>query len=350
MKKYLKIVVALLLVGTVAWLVKSYLKAEKLNEISREERVVMETNSSVLADEDAFYGLKVEAEDLQIEVNFNGVALYSNYNNFPIDTWIPVNPYMISGENEIKVKMYGNTDSGDIVQLSRCKVELIMINETKQFKRTLSTLAFDNSLSDKFKGTTKAGMHRAYENMESPFLVKEAVLKNDIFFLGGHSGSSISQKITLNTPFPKWKFFESEDILDIPYHQIKNEDYEATKETPKLKKLYELREKILELVKKKDINSIVTLVAERNEEMDRAFNYEKGRTLKEFRFSLSYDMNDSNYELYIPKIKKPAYIVEDNNKIAYIEKALIFNKKDGHGSRTYEFKCRYEKDEWIITR
>jgi len=345
MKNSLKLTIGTLLVvlGT------NYLKAEKTKEINEQKRVVMKQDS-VLAEEGSFYGLKVVAEDLQVEVYMNKVLVYDNFTLMPIDAWIPVNPYLLSGENELKVKMYGNTDSGDIVQLSKCKVELIVINETKNINSTVSTLSFDNSLSDKFQGTSKTGIQHVLVNMESPIMVSEAELENGIYYLGEVGGSSISQKITFKTPFPKWKFFDSEEILSKPYHEIKEEDYEISKETPKLKKLYELREKILKLVKEKDIESLAVLVSERNEEMDKAFNYEEGRSLKEFKFGLSYDMNDSSYELYIPAIKKPAYIVEDNNKIAYIEKAVIFNKKDKSGSRTYNFKCRYEKGDWIITR
>jgi len=349
MKNSLKSTIGTLLVGMVVFLGTDYLKAEKTKEINEQKRVVMKQDS-VLAEEGSFYGLKVVAEDLKIEVNLNGVDVYSNYSNNPIDAWIPVNPYLRSGENELKVKMFGNTDNGDIVQLSKCKVELIVINETKNISSTVSTLSFDNSLSDKFEETSKTGIQQVIVNLESPVLIREAELNHNILFVGTHGGSSISQKITFKTPFPEWRFFSSEEILEIPFHEIKSEDYESYKETPKLKKLYELREKILKLVKEKDIESLAVLVSERNEEMDKAFNYEEGRSLKEFKFGLSYDMNDSSYELYIPAIKKPAYIVEDNNKIAYIEKAVIFNKKDKSGSRTYNFKCRYEKGDWIITR
>jgi hypothetical protein len=230
-------------------------------------------------------------------------------------------------------------------------MSLVLINKKYKINQALSVINFDNNASkDKFKGSSSKGQRNGIINVYSPMVISETEFVEGIWDVGKKVGASITQYVTLSTPFPKWRFLNSELILEESYNSFNYESYDKSKSLPKIEALYEASNQIIEMVKNKKIKELMLLLKERNEEMDKAFGDPIGSTEKELFYHLNKSANDPSLEVYEPENKKPLYLVEDNDKVAYIPKTIIFNKIDKSGSENYTFRFRYEKGEWIVTR
>ena len=341
-----KIMVLLSLLFMVLYAIDTTTEESKESQSKKGEAMQKE---NIMSHKDGSFGFKIEAKDVLISVSLNGFEVFSDMHGQEVNSFMPVNPFITSGKNELLVELFGSKGN-KINALSQCKVQLYYINDVLGIKQVIFTLEFDNMRKkERLKGSSLEGIFSAIPNEYSPIKIGQA--EEYITLKGLNKGSTqLTQELTLTTPFPRWKFLDSEEILEKPYYKMTSKEYEDFKDSPKMTELYALQKQLLDALVKRDVKSIMPLFKERNEEMDIAYHDPIGSTEEELFRALSAKANNPKYEVYFYDKGKRNYYVEENNKIGYISKAIIFNKKDKSGSSTFHVKCRYEKGKWIITR
>ena len=153
----------------------------------------------------------------------------------------------------------------------------------------------------------------------------------------------------MTNPFPRWKYMDSDDILDRSYDNLSTKEYKALQKSPRIQALYDLDFKIRQAIKAKDLTYLKTLFKERTEESAKAFYGDAENVLEEFMKRFGEKVTQSEFELTSWTEEEHYFIVEENRKLARLRSISFKSKKTGL-FHIYDMKFRYEKGEWILTR
>jgi len=308
-------------------------------------------NNSIWGDKPS-YKLKIKATWAEIEVMINGVSVYKHFEYNSCYREHPINGYITTGENEIKVLIVPDESSNyQIKERAKVSVSLLVRSSETGKEYTVSTLDYDNTKKDKLAQSSEA---KEYEityigpsNSE-----KVVVSKVKSRALTGYQGDRVggvelSQKVTLRTPFPRWKFLDSEEIAPTTFNEIsENKAYKEFKKTKEIQELYAIYGKIHTAIKEGKISSIIDMFDERGAEMDRAYYHESGYNKEEMLKDLIEASNEWEIREFNPK--KADYFIENNRKLIYL-KVIRFKNSNGL-FMTLGMKFRRENGKWILTR
>jgi len=263
----------------------------------------------------------------------------------------PINDYITTGENEIVLKVFASTNKNlQIEKQAKATVSLIVRSSDTGKEYTVSTLDYEHSAKDKLALSSEAKEYRFAEiSPKDPEFVRitKPVLKHFDAYQGDKvNGIEFTQNVSLRTPFPRWKFLDSENIIEKNFNQeINDKEYEKLKATKEIQELYEIYGKIHSAIKENRVASIIDMFDERGVEMEAAWyrpnGYQKEGLPKQF-------MDSKNGKLKPYNPDKLYYFIEDNRKLIYID-AIKFIDKDGFVT-TFKMRFRREKGEWILTR
>ena len=323
-----------------------------------------------------YFTVSIDKTDVKIFVTLNGQTVYKGYILEPVITQIPVNAEMTSGENILEVKLLKNQrDDPDSYLDKNTKASVkLQVKQSGNFEDeplTISEILFINEngtfdekidknvtlhLLNKVKNSTRAGRYNSNDNFtakeDGDVIISDTTIKilDENRTTEPYKTYVLRQSIYLYTPFPRWKFLDSDDIYtDGNFYNITLDNFYKLKDTPMIKELYALQEKIYNAFKNKDIKSIIDMFDERSEEIDLAFYREKGYTKQDLYESLVEDSNNPDIELLPFEREHLYFYITENSKTIYIKQALAFNYKGG-GSSNYPIHWRYQNGKWIITR
>ena len=309
---------------------------------------------NILLNKDIQYSLRIEGGSTKIQVYINDVNIYFDYSrgNFSIN--YPVNKFIRTGKNEIKFKLNANKDQDyKLDKKSNVKVELLVKNFKTREEYVVSTLKYTESQENKTIGSTVEGKYSSLNNF---VMDKKGNVQVDIPIIESYStkfgnivgGVIVSQNVYFETAYPKWKFLDSEDIIEKRMELYTIEELIKFKERPDIKELYNIYTKIHTALKNKNAESIIDMFEERNTETDIAWNDKEGSAKASLLEGLKDASEDDNNEIIEFIHEKRAYFIEDNLKLIYIP-AISWNKKTG-GSREFTMRFRRENGKWILTR
>ncbi|CAA6801640.1 MAG: Unknown protein [uncultured Sulfurovum sp.] len=312
---------------------------------------------SILEDKPSF-SVRMETEYSNFIVTLNGVKVFKELGGSPTILEVPVNHLMTSGDNELKVQLIAWDDTDyKLHKELLCKVSL-RVKKYDDFSiepKTISTITYNNKQEKALKTSSLEGKY----NSKKDFLLDEKgdVVISDIetspltFYQGDKiAGVNLTQNINLETPFPRWKFLDSENIIEKRYDELSNDEYNKLRETKDIKEFFTVHKKIYDALMKKDVDSIIDMFDERNSEMDIAMYYKNPYYKNRLYEKLKKNVNDDSRELLKWDESKMYFFIEENGKLIYIDGAIAFNDKDGSTSTSYPMLFRKEKDKWIITR
>jgi len=306
-------------------------------------------NNSIWGDKPS-YKLRIKATHVPIEVMINGVSIYSHFALSSCYIEYPINDYITTGENEIKLQLNLSEDENfEMHKQAKATVSLVVRSSDTGGEYTVSTLDYEHSAKDKLALSSEAKEYRFAEiNSKDPEFVtiKKPVLNHFNSYQGDKvKGFEFIQKVSLRTPFPRWKFLDSEDIYTENTNKMSNKVYEKLKAIKEIQELYAIYGKIHAAIKKNNTASIIDMFDERGIEMDAALyrpsGYNKEGLPKQF-----VDPENGKLKDYNPS--KLYYFIEENRKLIYID-AIKFVDKDGFIT-TFGMKFRREKGKWILTR
>ncbi len=299
------------------------------------------------------YKLKIESHENDIDVFFNGMRIYRNSTLTTSYTTYPVNDLISTGNNELKVRLLA-TKSMNYTFKSRSKFKISFIVKAEGKEHVLSVLQYTHKEKETFSGTTPSGTYSIDNQLkptgEGDLTIGEVKTSSmPMYRTQKVKGLIFTQNISVPTPFPRWKFLDSEDIIDVNFDDLSMDAYQKLKATPKIQALYDQYSILHTAFKEKNIHKILSMMEERTQEMDKAWYSKLGFNKQDMQEDFRKMLNDDNWELVGFDRDNHYFVLEDNNKVAYLN-AIHFNKKNVELSTTYKFSFRYSKGKWILTR
>ncbi|MCJ8327667.1 MAG: hypothetical protein MJK08_11295 [Campylobacterales bacterium] len=309
---------------------------------------------NILLNKDIQYSLRIEGSNAEVEVFINGVRIYSDYSLGNVYINYPVNKYIRTGKNEIKIKLIAEEDvKYKIRDKAKIKVDLVVKNFKTTEEYIVSTLKYTHFEVDKTLGSSLEGRYSSLKsftkNKEGNIQIDSPIIKDDPLKFGEkHGGIIVKQDVYFETTYPKWAFFDSDNILEKEMELYTVAELTKFKERPDIRELYDIYTKIHTALKNKNAESIIDMFDERNIETDIAWNDKSGSTKSDLLLRLKDASEDPDNEIVEFNYDEYSYQLEDNLKIIYID-AIAWNKKNG-GSRSFSMKFRRENGKWILTR
>lgn len=319
------------------------------------------TNPQSILTEKPSFNLRIACENTRFAIFLNGMEVFGSYTGLPTHLDFPVNDFITNRNNKLSLIVLP-TEKGNILNKdTKCNVTLF-VREYNNFNappQDILTIAYDQNKKNVLENTTPEGKYDSnnnfqksdsgdvvIKNVSNEFYKKSLLLERD--------GRNISIHFSFSSSLPRWKFLDSETILPKSFHDLSAEEYEKIrKNNPKIKQLYEINHKIYMLAKEKNLEGLNKFFKERHQELDAA--YYSHNTEKEFLEEIKKDMNNPKKKLLNWsedewKNHKLYYIVEKNNKVAFIKQVLQWDDTEFSGASRYKIKFRYENGKWILTR
>ena len=299
------------------------------------------------------YRLKIEGKENIIEVFFNGVRVYKDDTLTSSYITYPINNLIATGKNELKVRLIA-MQSMNYTFKSRSKFKITFMVKSEGKEHVLSVLQYTHKEIEKFAGTTPSGTY-SIDNQLKPSNEGDLTIGEvktspmPMYRTQKVKGLIFTQNISVPTPFPRWKFLDSENILDVNFDDLSMDKYQKLKASPKIQALYDQYTLLHSAFKAKNVHKILDMMEERTKEMDIAWYTQQGFNKKEMKEDLNEILNDNDWELVGFDRDKHYFFIQDNNKIGYLN-AIAFNKKNVELSTSYRFSFRYSKGKWILTR
>ena len=311
-------------------------------------------HENILMQDKVQYSLEIIAKNTKIQVYLNGVKIYSDYGLGNVYIDYPVNKFIATGKNEIKFKLNANKDQ-DYKLKDKAEVEINL--KVRNFKTkenyVISTLKYTHNNEDKTFGSSLVGKYNSLKafTIDKEGNVEVSTPKMESYnnkFGKKTGGVIVSQNVYFKTTYPKWKFLDSENIIEKRMELYTIDELMEIKERPDIKELYNIYTKIHTALKNKNAESIIDMFEERNYETDIAWGNEPGTTKDKLLAGLKEASQDPQNEIVPFPHEKFAYKIEDNLKIIKVN-AIGWNKKTG-GSREFSMSFRRENGKWILTR
>ena len=329
-------------------------KVQKSNQTKKKGTSIMPTSFGAKPN----YRLKVTGSLTNIEVFMNDVRIYKDFEVSQFFILYPINDYVVSGENELKVRIFSSKSEKYIID-KQANFNVTLEIRTKDGEyHTVSTIAYDHHAKERLEGSTAEGSYSlkdtAFKAMEfgtgEVEVAKIETEKVTIRNTNKAVGFNFRQKLKFPTPFPRWKFMDAEDIVDDAYFDYDLATYEKLRRSKKMQGLYDACEKIYTLIKNKKVDEAMALFEEANQEEEIAWRKPKGSIGKSIAVDIKNELNSPVWEL-VPFDREESYFfIEDNKKLAYIPGVIMLKKKGVSLYRKYKMKFRYEKGKWILTR
>ena len=312
---------------------------------------------SILENKPSFT-IRMESQYANFIVTLNGVTVYNGTDGTPITLEMPVNHLITSGDNELKVQLLAWDDTNYKLHKDLlCKVSL-RVKKFGEFDKkpiTISKIIYDNKKENPLSDSTQKGAYSSINNFKldknGDVIVSDIKQKKLTSYQWDKvEGVMLSQIINLKTPFPRWKFLDSEKIINTRFDELTKNEYYTLRQRADIKELYKAYKRIYDALEKKDVDSIIDLFDERNKEMDIAMYHNKPYYKKRLYEALKKDVNDNNRELLKWNESEMYFFIEENGKLIYIDGAITFNDKDGSTNTSYPILFRKENGKWIISR
>lgn len=311
-------------------------------------------NNSIWGDKPS-YKLKIKGTHTKILVFINGVNVYEHFALSSCYIEYPINDYITTGKNEIKVQLISGIDEKfEIDKQAKVTVNLLVYSSKTGKEYTVSTIDYDNRSKDKLSLSSEAKEYKISEisPLDSEFVTIGSINKKTIKKYQGTDihGIELSQTIKLRTPFPRWKFLDSEEIIDKSFDQeVSDKEYENLKSTKEIQELYAIYGKIHSAIKENNVASIIDMFDERGIEKEAAYYDPKGYNKEGQLKRLIEVSSGGDYEIRDFNPNKEFYFIEDNRKLIYLDVIRFKNKKTGM-YRKFGMSFRRENGKWILTR
>jgi len=304
------------------------------------------------------YRLHIEGFGDYIQVFFNGSEMFYDFSRSQVITVYPINNYVTTGENELKVRLvapkkfnYRFNPKGWF------KVSLEVRDASGSWQR-LGGIVYDAAA----KAPLKNSAHEGYYTLEAGKGFKPVALPSEAEVSKVKmeqkekrnrvkiNTKEFTQTLTFPTPFPRWKFLDSEDIVEEDIETLTSDEYEKLRQSPKMQKLYDAYEEANRLIKNKDYAGFEKLYDEYTTEAAIAWRVPKEKMAKENTKRLKGYLESGQYELLPFDRTKKYFFIEENRKIAYIPNSIKLKKKGVDLYQDYDAKFRWDGNRWILTR
>ncbi len=328
-----------------------------------------------------FFSVKVDISGCRYEVRINDVPFLTNEEGFPITANFPVNEWITRGENELSLylmPLVEDINKTTTTELNdKCKasasIQIRQSGTPADSNLPINTIIFHGSSDKKnfsiAQSTPSSKLNSANNLAESSsgdIIISETLIETWNINDNAHpsfdtpkyynydiekrtpieKGVKVSQKITLNSSIPEWKWLGSEQI---------NPDNKLIAE------LYQEYRNIQKQFLSKDLNeqSFFTNFTERTTELAQAYYVGENEMIPDGIIKCA--KNTKKYETYEfpPEYSSDVNIyleLHGNNRLASLvihdgDPVIYFNETSEHGgATTFPIYFRKENGKWVITR
>ena len=292
------------------------------------------------------FTMKIHGFGTRYRIYINGVEVYrENSSASQVTTSIPLNHWMRSGENSLKLTVLPSKKNEPINEKSEVNAEIYVHNDEADEQYRIGGFNFKGlgyiSESDLLGYRLEADLFT--HDKEGEIKAEGVEVEKDTIFEGA---IEFNQAFTIPNNLPLWAFFNSEDVPNDP--DLSEEEYWALSA--------ELRD-YLEIIQDKiiagDIDGVMPLFEERNNELDQAFYYSSG--VMEAKLRNSFEVDIPQLDMLELTGRNVKYANETSLKLASIYRtkrgsAMVGNFKDSQGSIGFPIMFRKQDGKWIITR
>ena len=288
------------------------------------------------------------------DVRINDVSILTDDEGGPMDTSVPVNEWMQSGDNQLTVYLnpLPNTQKNDTSQLCKVAVSLSVHSYGSEDKDTIATLTYQspaNALSADLANTEKSSQAGELDsnNFFNPDkrgdVTVTPVLINKTNNEKNKHEIVLSRTVSIKLPFPKWAWLSGDKIENTEENKVS------------LIKQYEA---IYLAIRDKNFAALRTMTKLRQKEMMEA--YYTSQQDSDTVFNIEKDVNNPVEQLveFLPTPKVYKYLtikIDGHAKLAQMVawdggSVIGFNYNDGSGSQSYDFTFGKINGKWVIVR
>jgi hypothetical protein len=292
------------------------------------------------------FKLMIHSVGTRYDVLLNGVMIYDDATgNGQITTSLPINHWMRSGENSLKLVIYPDDEGIPINEKSEVNAEIYVHNDEMEEQQYLIGGFNFKGLGHipeydllEYRLETELFKHDA----EGEVIAQNVEIAEDTFFEGV---VEYKQILTIPNNLPLWAFFNSDDVPNDP--DLSEEEYWTLSA--------ELRDH-LKMIQDKliagEVDDVMPLFEERNNELDKAFYYSSG--VMQAKLKDAFETDIPQLDMLELEGRYVSYVNEKNLKLASVYRsrkpAISGNYKEGTGSLKFPIMFRKQDGKWIITR
>lgn len=292
------------------------------------------------------FKLMIHSVGTRYDVLLNGVMIYDDASgDGQITTSLPINHWMRSGENTVKLIVYPDNEGFPINEKSQVNVEIYVHNdemEEQQYRIGGFNFKGVGHIPEPDLLGYRLETELFKQSDEGELVVQDVEITADTVFDGV---IEYKQILTIPNNLPLWAFFNSDEVANEP-DLSEEEFWELSAELRDHLKI--IQDKLIA----GDIDEIMPLFEERNNELDKAFYYPSGVMRAKLKDAFETDI--PQLDMLPITGKSVGYINEHNKKLASVYRdgkpAISGNYKEGTGSLKFPIMFRQEDGKWIITR
>jgi len=307
-----------------------------------------DNNMNILQNKPVFE-LKIAGLGAMYFIELNGVRVFKQYSSEgKVQARLPINHYMKSGENTIKILSWSG-DKSPINPHAYVNVELIVSdNNHPENEFTVTALRFDNTgpVENKTVTSSLAGKYNSLQG----FIAEDVgdVTIGEVVSDQVKNVFTYTRNVTIPSSLPLWAFFTSDEFPH--YASMGDDEYYQNVDNLLTEYL-----KVQNAIENKDISSILPMFEERNKELDAAFYYAPGTHAKKIGIALNDAANDETATLVGLKSKSVVFDTSKNNKLNRLARkrknsAIVLNYNEIEGSYRFDMIFRLKDGKWILTR
>ena len=345
MKKPLSILLVLLNIQACA-----ETKDTQTSQVEHNKGLQMKTDTELFGKQPV-YKLRTQTSAAGVVVNLNGVQIYENFSEGDTFNLATVNDLITSKDNTLSITL---SSEKHLSSSAGGRVTLEVFSEGKHY--IICNVTLDNSKKNKNQESTPKGIY-SYDVQKGLYLDihgkidigKTSLSPSMMYRSGKHDGLQSTLTFSLPTPFQRWKFLDSQNIIEEDYDDLTDDKYEQLKKSIKIQALYAIDAKIRKALKAKKPEAVLDLFNERFEENAKAYYDTPQSMRKEFLIGLKENLDDPDCELREYPENEHYFVIEKNRKLAWLRSIQFYNKKTKIYS-TFHIKYRLDnKGKWVIT-
>jgi len=307
-------------------------------------------NEMSLLQRQPVFSLKVEGFGSLYFIRVNGVTVFRQYNaGAEVSTTVPINHYMRSGENDIRVSTWSGSES-PINLHARVKVGLIVNDfSSPDESYVVANIDYHNNVpvdESVIKNSTATGRFESSKGFV--FDTNGDIRVDEIEEREDRGLFTFDRKIIIPSSLPLWAFFKSDGALD--YDAMTDDQYYKEMDT-----LFPYYKRLQDAIENNDIDSVMPMFAERNRELDAAFYNSPGALEERLKEALLDAATDETATLVELTPQNVNFSVHDNNLLVSLSRdqadpAVGLNYNERNGSYSFDMIFRKQDGEWILTR
>jgi len=345
-----------LLLITIFQFKKNIVESKEMNNMEREQR---------------FIELQVNSSKINYYLNFNGTKVFSEFKESPISETIPVNHWMLNGDNRIRVGVNFRDQEKAIkaAQSAELTVSVILRIKNGDRERSHTLSKFDLAISQEKMKLVEQGKLSLILKDKDKLIASDSWGKNSIdlkkLFLDSTTGiikvedwkstdeqgwTDFDQIINMDLGYPEWAYLTA-DYLG-PSEGMSDDEYFALSDD-----LYLEYKKIWELMKAKNKAALLPMFELRASEFDAAYYLPKGEKYGDMEYSLDSAFNHETLSLSEMVTNEYAQLsIVAYGKVAILrvagpnEPLLYYSHKRGAFTRFYDLYFMRKDGKWMIIR